>query len=143
MGGSIFRGNTSAASTSIALARSRARTACTGILISIYPWRFVQRLYTAGNHPPVLRLVVVLWAKNRLNKFYNPKLYKAPPARDLSDEQSVTVGMGGTLAPTPAPGGIANTGIGALAQIKSSVAPPPPPETFGPYQKKGESGNGV
>lgn len=86
---------------------------------------------------------VLLWAKNRLNKFYNPKLYKAPPARELTDEQSITVSMGGTLAPTPAPGGIANTGIGALAQLKSSVAPPPPPETFGPYQKKGESGNGV
>merc|ERR1712060_292302 len=64
---------------------------------------------------------VLLWAKNRLNKFYNPKLYKAPPARDLSDEQSITVSMGGTLAPTPAPGGIANTGIGALAQTASSV----------------------
>merc|ERR1712060_437983 len=58
---------------------------------------------------------VLLWAKNRLNKFYSPKLYKAPPARELTDEQSVTVSMGGTLAPTPAPGGIAGTGIGALA----------------------------
>merc|ERR1719277_1180231 len=86
---------------------------------------------------------VLLWAKNHLNKFYNPKLYKAPPTRDLTDEQSITVSMGGTLAPTPAPGGIANTGIGAFAQMKGSVAPPPPPETFGPYQKKGESGNGV
>merc|ERR1712066_526627 len=86
---------------------------------------------------------VLLWAKNRLNKFYNPKLYKAPPARELSDEQSITVSMGGTLAPTPAPGGIANTGIGAFTQAGSSVAPPPPPETFGPYQKKTESGNGV
>merc|ERR1740121_2541667 len=84
---------------------------------------------------------VLLWAKNRLNKFYNPKLYKAPPKRDLSAEESVTVSMGGTLAPTPAPGGIANTGIGALTQV--SVAPPPPPETFGPYTKKGESSTGV
>merc|ERR1719188_876756 len=49
---------------------------------------------------------VLGWAKNRLNKFYNPKLYKAPPARELTDEQSITVSMGGTLAPTPAPGGI-------------------------------------
>merc|ERR1711920_637266 len=86
---------------------------------------------------------VLGWAKNRLNKFYAPKLYKAPPARELTDEQSITVSMGGTLAPTPAPGGIANTGIGAFAQTASSVAPPPPPETFGPYQKKTESGNGV
>merc|ERR1719436_1987719 len=84
---------------------------------------------------------VLLWAKNRLNKFYNPKLYKAPPKRELSAEESVTVSMGGTLAPTPAPGGIANTGIGALTQV--SVAPPPPPETFGPYTKKGESSTGV
>merc|ERR1719387_936950 len=28
------------------------------------------------------------FAKNRLNKFYNPKLYKAPPKRDLSAEDS-------------------------------------------------------
>merc|ERR1719160_727626 len=41
-------------------------------------------------------------AKNRLNKFYNPKLYKPPPA--------------GTEA--------------AFAQ-RSGVAPPPPPEPFG------------
>merc|ERR1719390_331001 len=26
------------------------------------------------------------FAKNRLNKFYNPKLYKAPPKKQLSDE---------------------------------------------------------
>merc|ERR1712066_969018 len=84
---------------------------------------------------------VLLWAKNRLNKFYNPKLYKAPPKRELSAEESVTVSMGGTLAPTPAPGGIANTGIGAFTQ--SSAAPPPPPETFGAYTKKGESSTGV
>merc|ERR1719199_577845 len=63
------------------------------------------------------------FAKNRLNKFYNPKLYKAPPKRELSEEEQITVNMGGTLAPTAAPGGIAGTGIG-LAQ----VAPPPPPE---------------
>merc|ERR1719456_2184661 len=45
------------------------------------------------------------FAKNRLNKFYNPKLYKAPPKRELSEEDRITVNMGGTLAPTAAPGG--------------------------------------
>merc|ERR1719213_1542389 len=45
------------------------------------------------------------FAKNRLNKFYNPKLYKAPPKRELSEEEQITVNMGGTLAPTAAPGG--------------------------------------
>jgi peptidoglycan hydrolase CwlO-like protein len=79
-------------------------------------------------------------AKNRLNKFYNPKLYKAPPKRELSAEEAITVNMGGTLAPTAAPGGIAGTGVGAaLAQ----VAPPPPPETFGAYAKKGGESTGV
>ena len=28
------------------------------------------------------------FANNRLNKFYNPKLYKAPPERELSEENS-------------------------------------------------------
>merc|ERR550537_77172 len=49
-------------------------------------------------------------AKNRLNKFYNPKLYVAPPKK----EQTV------------------------LAQ--ASGAPPPPPETFGAYKKQGAGG---
>merc|ERR1719353_2767685 len=31
------------------------------------------------------------FAKNRLNKFYNPKLYKAPPKRELSEEEQITV----------------------------------------------------
>jgi chromosome segregation ATPase len=79
------------------------------------------------------------FAKNRLNKFYNPKLYKPPPKRVLSEEDRITVNMGGTLAPTAAPGGIAGTGVAALSQ----VAPPPPPETFGAYAKKGEESNGV
>jgi len=78
------------------------------------------------------------FAKNRLNKFYNPKLYKAPPKRELSEEERITVNMGGTLAPTAAPGGIAGTGIG-LAQ----VAPPPPPEANLAYKKSGEESNGV
>merc|ERR1719217_1532769 len=78
------------------------------------------------------------FAKNRLNKFYNPKLYKAPPKRQLSEEEQITVNMGGTLAPTAAPGGIAGTGIG-LAQ----VAPPPPPEANLAYKKSGEESGGV
>merc|ERR1719478_1519638 len=81
---------------------------------------------------------LLAFAKNRLNKFYNPKLYKAPPKRQLSEEEQITVNMGGTLAPTAAPGGIAGTGIG-LAQ----VAPPPPPEANLAYKKSGESSNGV
>merc|ERR1719324_2069609 len=86
---------------------------------------------------------LIEFAKNRLQKFYNPSLYKAPPKRSLSEEERITLNMGGTLAPTAAPGGIAGTGITAMLAQKSSVAPPPPPETFGAYAKKGEESTGV
>jgi len=89
---------------------------------------------------------VLLWAKNRLNKFYNPTVYKPPPGREMSEEERITVNMGGSLEPVEA-GGIAGTGIGAsFAQVSSSAsraAPPPPPETAGAYQKKSGKGNGV
>jgi len=78
-------------------------------------------------------------AKNRMNKFYNPKLHKAAPKRELSEAEQITVNNGGTLAPTAAPGGIAGTGVTAMAQ----VAPPPPPETAGAYAKKGGESGGV
>jgi len=81
------------------------------------------------------------FAKNRLNKFYNPKLYKAPPKRELSEEDRITLNMGGSLAPTEAPGGIAGTGVTVLSQTHG--APPPPPETAGAYKKKGEESGGV
>merc|ERR1719324_116750 len=83
------------------------------------------------------------FAKNRLNKFYNPKLYKAPPKRKLSEEDQLTVSMGGTLAPTAAPGGIAGTGVTVLAAVSNHAAPPPPPETAAAFSKKSEESNGV
>merc|ERR1711935_103984 len=87
------------------------------------------------------------FAKNRLNKFYNPKLYKAPPKTELSREDRIVENMSGTAAPTEAPGGIAGTGIAVFAAVSShdhqQVAPPPPPETFGAYQRKSEDSMGV
>jgi len=83
------------------------------------------------------------FAKNRLNKFYNPKLYKAPPKRELTDEDRATLAAGGTLAPTAAPGGIAGTGVTVLAAVSQHgvAKPAPPPEAPGAYKKKsGESG---
>merc|ERR1719321_2478013 len=80
------------------------------------------------------------FAKNRMMKFYNPKLYKPPPKRELTEEERITLNMGGTLAPTEAPGGIAGTGIAA---IQAKDAPPPPPEMYGDYSKKSEESNGV
>merc|ERR1719331_2662238 len=84
------------------------------------------------------------FAKNRLNKFYNPKQYKAPPKRKLTDEDRATLAAGGTLAPTQGPtGGIAGTGITVLADVSAHAAPPPPPETAAAFSKKSEESNGV
>lgn len=90
---------------------------------------------------------LLAFAKNRLNKFYNPKLYLPPPKRELSEEERLVVNFGGTVAPTPAPGGIAGTGVTVLAQVSAHVqvkdAPPPPPESFGAYKKKAGETSGV
>merc|ERR1719231_1979792 len=88
---------------------------------------------------------ILQFAKNRLNKFYNPKLYKPPPKRELSEEDRATLAAGGTLAPTEAPGGIAGTGVTVLADVSEHgvAKPPPPPEAPGAYKKKGEESNGV
>merc|ERR1712129_380369 len=87
---------------------------------------------------------ILAFAKNRLNKFYNPKLYKAPAKRELTDEDRATLAAGGTLAPTAAPGGIAGTGVTVLADVSAhKVAPPPPPETAAAFSKKSEESNGV
>merc|ERR1719379_2592793 len=65
-------------------------------------------------------------AKNRMQKFYNPTLYKAPPKTEMTMEEK-------TIA------------AGSFVQIRrsgsnSDVAPPPPPETFdGPLQKNAKS----
>merc|ERR1719359_1278072 len=34
------------------------------------------------------------FAKNRLNKFYNPKLYKPPPKRSLTEDERATLAAG-------------------------------------------------
>merc|ERR1719379_248577 len=83
-----------------------------------------------------------------MNKFYNPKLYKPPPKRELTEEERITLNMGGTLAPTAAPGGIAGTGIGFVqvrmhSQAEDEAAPPPPPAAIPAYSKKSEESGGV
>merc|ERR1712066_389026 len=86
---------------------------------------------------------VLAFAKNRLNKFYNPKLYKAPPKTELSAEDRIYENLGNPddLITTAAPGGIAGTGIAVLAQVFShehKAAPPPPPATWGAYATKSQ-----
>jgi septal ring factor EnvC (AmiA/AmiB activator) len=82
-------------------------------------------------------------AKNRMQKFYNPKLYKPPPKRELSEEERISLNMGGTLAPTNPPA-LLQTGI-SLLQVRSKdldEQPAPPPAPSKP-KKKGEEAGGV
>jgi len=66
-------------------------------------------------------------AKNRLNKFYNPKLYKPKAKQELSAEDRIYENMGGEVP--------------VLAQVsmhtqRSDAAPAPPPATWDAYKKK-------
>merc|ERR1719429_884569 len=89
---------------------------------------------------------LILFAKNRMNKFYNPRLYKAAPERVLSEGDQIYVNEGGDI-PTAAPGGIAGTGISAFAQMSAHLLrrddPPPPPATAAAYTKKAKESGGV
>jgi len=89
-------------------------------------------------------------AKNRLSKFYSPKLAKAA-LNQLSESEQIA-------APTAAPSGIGaafsqyqseeaqedDQSIGFL-QVRrvAKAAPPPPPAVGGAYKKSGQGGNGV
>merc|ERR1711962_765176 len=96
---------------------------------------------TTANNQAAVDLIA--FAKNRLNKFYNPKLYKPPPPRELTEEERVYSNFGGDVPVAPV-GGIAGTGIGnaTFLQLRRG-APPPPPETFGAYSKKSSESGGV
>merc|ERR1719389_1068873 len=88
---------------------------------------------------------LIEFAKNRMQKFYNPKLYKPPPKRELTEEERITLNMGGTLAPTNPPGGIAGTGV-SLVQVhvhKANKDAPPPPPAAPSAHKKSEASGGV
>jgi hypothetical protein len=65
-------------------------------------------------------------AKNRMQKFYNPTLYKAPPKKEMSMEDKIMQ-------------------AGSFVQIKSEfdVAPPPAPEMPSGPVKKNEKSAGV
>jgi len=83
---------------------------------------------------------LISFAKNRMQKFYNAKLYKAAPKRELSEGDQIYENQGGYI-PAEAPGGIANTGIAAFLQVRE--APVPPPAVAAAYIKKSEGSAGV
>merc|ERR1719262_301069 len=63
-------------------------------------------------------------ALNRLNKFYNPKLYQPPAKVERSSMDAISQDM-------------------SFVQVARKAAPAPPPETFGAYSKKTEEHGGV
>mmetsp|Transcript_64485 Transcript_64485/g.199953 ORF Transcript_64485/g.199953 Transcript_64485/m.199953 type:complete len:700 (-) Transcript_64485:84-2183(-) len=75
-------------------------------------------------------------ATNRLNQFYNPKLYKPPAKEERSAVDAVADNFAGSAAVFVQ---IAKHHLARSAR----EAPPPPPETFGPYMKKGQESTGV
>merc|ERR1719163_1770560 len=72
-------------------------------------------------------------AKNKLQKFYNPALYKPPPKEELSEEDQILANLGGA----------------SFAQIvshrghRAHIAQPEMPTGLGSYEKKGQKSGGV
>merc|ERR1719253_1296957 len=88
-------------------------------------------------------------AKNQLNKFYSPTLYKAPERRELTEEERIYVNSGGEdprdAEEAQASGNsIGGSGVTVFAQMKmhmmSSGPPPPPPMAVEAYKKSDSSG---
>merc|ERR1719207_145023 len=65
-----------------------------------------------ASNTAVIKIIGV--AKNRLNKFYNPKLYKPPPKKELSEEERIEQNKGGASF--------------LHAKTRDMDAPAPPPE---------------
>mmetsp|Transcript_51334 Transcript_51334/g.116970 ORF Transcript_51334/g.116970 Transcript_51334/m.116970 type:complete len:704 (+) Transcript_51334:87-2198(+) len=90
-------------------------------------------------------LQILEFARNRLNKFYNPKDYKEAPKRELTEEERMYSAYGGDIGTTPAPGGIANTGAMAFVEVSAHSSdedkPAPPPKVGG--FKKNNASKGV
>jgi len=86
-------------------------------------------------------LDLIAFAKNRLNKFYNPKQYQASPMRESHAEERAYENYGGEVEPTAAPGG-----LGVFLQVKharNSAPPPMPPKTLEAYTDRSGESRGV
>jgi len=72
------------------------------------------------------------FAKNRLNKFYNPKLYVPPPKKELSPQEAIASGMTG-----------AASSFLQASILVSEDAPPPSPQAVSAYKEKSKESTGV
>merc|ERR1719321_818237 len=89
-------------------------------------------------------------AKNRMQKFYNPTLYKAPPKKEMSMEEKIIAAGSSALVQSEATFDSPDSTYGSsfvqirkVSLLRSKVAPPEAPETFGAYEKKGEKSGGI
>jgi len=75
---------------------------------------------------------LLLFAKNRLNKFYNPKLYKPPAKEELSAQGAIDRDMGGAAVLAQ---------VSQHRQHRNRIEPPP--ATWDAYAKKSEESTGA
>jgi len=99
--------------------------------------------YGSGLQMNELAIEIIGKAKNRLQKFYNPSLYKAPPKKEMSMEEKILAG--GASALVQAEASFDSNDDVSFVQIRthSDVAPPEAPETFSGDVKKNEKSGGV
>jgi len=84
-------------------------------------------------------LQLIAKAKNRLQKFYNPTLYKAPPKKEMSMEEKIIASGSSALVQQEA----AFDSGAFFVQIRRAtmkVAPPEAPEAPGAFKKSEKSG---
>jgi septal ring factor EnvC (AmiA/AmiB activator)/bacterioferritin-associated ferredoxin len=74
---------------------------------------------------------VLAFAKNRLNKFYNPSLYVPPPKEELSEQDQMAKAISGDAS--------------SFLQLTSddADAPPPPPAAVSAFKSKSKESTGV
>merc|ERR1719388_364133 len=99
--------------------------------------------YAATSQSSTIALELIGKAKNRLQKFYNPTLYKAPPKKEMSMEEKIIASGSSALmqqeAAFDAPDGASFVQIRSLRRSQAKVAPPEAPDGPAPFKKSGKS----
>jgi len=92
--------------------------------------------YTENVKLTEIALQLIAKAKNRLQKFYNPSLYKAPPKKEMTMEEKIIASGSSALLQSEA------AFDAGFVQIRAhtKVAPPEAPEGPAPFKKSEKSG---
>jgi len=102
--------------------------------------------YSANVQSMTIALELIAKAKNRLQKFYNPSLYKAPPKKEMSMEEKIIAAGSSALMQQEAAFDAPDVSFvqikRSLRRSQAKVAPPEAPEGPAPF-KKSEKSAGV